>query len=99
MLHRDEKRNYGRMRLDCDITFKLADTAEIYCGRCTSISGSGVSFIADRSIDQGKALQITVKPKHSTTPSITAFIEVLRTTRQADNHYEIAAIIKSIKGN
>lgn len=99
MLHSDEKRNYGRMHLDCDITFKLANSTEVYRGHCTSISGSGVSFLTDRRIDQGKALEITVLPNHSTTPSVTAFIEVLRTTRQTDNYYEIAAIIKSIKGN
>ncbi|WP_026223814.1 PilZ domain-containing protein [Methylosarcina fibrata] len=99
MLHCDEKRNYGRMHLDCDITFKLADSAEVYRGHCKSISGAGVSFIADRAIDQGKALEINVISKYSTVPSIIAFIEVLRITRQPDNHYEIAAIIKSIKGN
>lgn len=99
MLHCDEKRNYGRMHLDCDLTFKFADSAEIHRGRCSSISGSGVSFIADRAIDRGKALEIAVMPKHSAAPSMAAFIEVLRITRQADNRYEIAAIIKSIKGN
>jgi hypothetical protein len=99
MFTRDEKRNYSRMHLDCDLTFKFANTAEVYRGYCTSISGSGVSFITDQYIEQGKALEITVTPKHSINPSMTAFIEVLRLTRHADKHYEIAAIIKSIKGS
>lgn len=99
MFTHDEKRSYSRMSLDCALIFKLPDSEEVYHGHCTSISGSGVSFVTDQYIEQGKALEITVTPKHSINPSMTAFIEVLRTTRQADNHYEIAAIIKSIKGS
>lgn len=94
-----EKRSYIRMHIDCDITFKLADSAEVYRGRCTSISGAGVSFITDRAIGQGKALEITVVPNNSITPSMVAFIEVIRITPQRNNAYEIAATIKSIKGN
>lgn len=99
MLTYDEKRNYIRMHIDCDITFKLAGSVEVYSGRCTSISGSGVSFITDRAIDQGKALEITVVPNNSITPSMIAFIEVVRITRQYDHTYEIAGTIKSIKGS
>lgn len=98
MLEYDEKRNYIRMEIDCDVTFKLADSDELYHGRCSSISGAGVSFIADRSFDPGKAMEINVIPKNTVTPSMTAFIEVIRSTQQGNGSYEIAATIKSIKG-
>ncbi len=99
MLEYDEKRNYIRMEVDCDVTFKLANSNEHYRGRCTSISGAGVSFIADRCFDPGKAMEIHVEPKNAVTPPMTAFIEVVRSTKLDDNQYEIAATIKSIKGN
>ena len=98
MMGYDEKRNYIRMEIDCDITYKLADSDELHYGRCSSISGAGVLFIADRLFDLGKAMEINVIPKNTVTPSMTAFIEVIRSAQQNDGSYEIAGIIKSIKG-
>jgi len=98
MLEYDEKRNYIRMEIDCDVTYRLAGSDELHHGRCSSISGAGVSFIADQSFDPGKAMEINVVPKNTVTPSMTAFIEVIRSTRQDDGRYEVAATIKSIKG-
>jgi hypothetical protein len=99
MLEYDEKRNYIRMEIDCDVTYKLADSDELYHGRCSSISGAGVSFIADRAFDAGIAMEISVNPKSTVTPSMTAFIEIIRSTQQDNGSYEIAATIKSIKGD
>jgi hypothetical protein len=99
MLEYDEKRNYIRMDIDCDITYRLADSDEVHHGRCSSISGAGVSFIADQSFDSGKAMEINVIPKNTVTPSMIAFIEVIRSTQLGDGNYEIAATIKSIKGS
>jgi hypothetical protein len=99
MLGYDEKRNYIRMEIDCDVTYKLADSSELHHGRCSSISGAGVSFIANRAFDAGKAMEINVIPKNTLTPPMTAFIEVIRSTQQDDGSYEVAATIKSIKGD
>jgi hypothetical protein len=97
MLEYDEKRDYIRMDIACDITYRLADSETVYQGRCTSISGAGVSFIGEQPIAAGKAMEITVLPAKSITPPMIAFIEVVRSTRQADGRFEIAAAIKSIK--
>lgn len=99
MLGYDEKRNYIRMEIDCDVTYRLADSDELHHGHCSSISGAGVSFIADRFFDPGKAMEINVIPQNSLTPPMTAFIEVIRSTQQDDGSYEVAATIKSIKGD
>ena len=99
MLEYDEKRNFIRMEIDCDVTYKLADSDEVHCGRCSSISGAGVTFIADRFFDPGKAMEVNVIPKNTLTPSMTAFIEVIRSTQQNDGSYEVAGTIKSIKGD
>ncbi len=98
MLEYDEKRHYIRMKIDCDVTYRLADSDELCQGRCSSICGSGVSFIANRFFESGKAMEINVIPKNTLTPSMTAFIEVIRSTQQDDGSYEVAATIKSIKG-
>jgi hypothetical protein len=99
MLNYDEKRSFIRMEMDCDITYKLADSDTVYSGRCSSISGAGVSFISDCSFGLGKAMEINVTPKSNITPSMTAFIEVIRSTQLDDGNHEIAATIKSIKGS
>ncbi|WP_305908980.1 PilZ domain-containing protein [Methylomarinum sp. Ch1-1] len=99
MLEYDEKRSYIRMDVDCDITYKLADSDEVQTGRCTSISGAGLSFITESPFNEGAAMEVSVLPKKSVTPPMTAFIKVVRCTEMDVNNYEIAATIKSIKGN
>lgn len=99
MLGYDEKRSYIRMEIDCEVTYKLAGSDELHHGRCSSISGAGVSFIAERVFEPGKAMEINVIPKNTVTPSMTAFVEVIRSTQQDDGSYEIAASIKSIKAD
>jgi hypothetical protein len=97
MLEYDEKRNYIRMEIDCDITYKLAGSDELFNGRCSSLSGAGVSFITDQFFSPGIAMEVNITPRNSLTPPMTAFIEIVRATKQEENQYEIAASIKSIK--
>ncbi len=97
MLEYDEKRDYIRMDVDCDITYKMADSDIVKTGHCTSLSGAGVSFITECSYDTGLAMEINVLPKNSVTPPMTAFIEVVRSSPQDNGSFEIAATIKSLK--
>ncbi|AEG01557.1 PilZ domain-containing protein [Methylomonas methanica] len=99
MLAHDEKRDYIRMEVDCDITYKPANSQDSKTGRCTTLSGAGVSFLADQPFDAGLAMEVSIIPKTSITPPMTAFIEVVRSVKRDDNQYEIAASIKSIKGS
>lgn len=99
MLTHDEKRDYIRMDVDCDIIYKPADGSHAKTGRCTTLSGAGVSFIADQPFDLGLAMEVSILPKTAITPPMTAYIEVVRSVKQGDGSYEIAASIKSIKGN
>jgi len=97
MLEYDEKRDYIRMDVDCEITYKLADSDTFRSGRCTSLSGAGVSFIAETAYDSGLAMEVNVIPKNAVTPSMTAFIEVVRSIPQEDGSFEVAASIRSLK--
>lgn len=97
MLGYDEKRDTIRTDVDCDITYKLADSATEKTGRCTSLSGAGISFIAEHAYDTGLAMIIKIFPQNSTTASMTAFIEVVRCVPQKNDAFEIAAAIRSLK--
>ena len=99
MLTHDEKRDYIRMEVDCDITYKLANSENVSIGRCTTLSGAGVSFLADQPFDTGLAMEVSITPKATITPPMTAFIEVVRSSKRDNGQYEIAASIKSIKGS
>ena len=98
MLGYDEKRNYIRMSVDCSITYKLAASDQVYNGRCTTLSGAGISFISREEIEPGKGLEINVIPENNVTPPMTAYIEVVRSSGLENGEYEIAATIKNIKG-
>lgn len=99
MLTHDEKRDYIRMDVDCDISYKPANSSASKLGKCTTLSGAGVSFIADQAFDVGLAMEVSITPKSSITPPMTAYIEVVRSVKLDDDQFEIAASIKSIKGN
>jgi len=97
MITHDEKRDYIRMDVDCDVTYKLADSSQTRTGRCTTLSGAGVSFIAEQAFDLGSAMEISIHPKSTITPPMTSFIEVVRCLRLEDGSFEIAGTIQSIK--
>ncbi|MDD4914753.1 MAG: PilZ domain-containing protein [Methylococcales bacterium] len=95
----DEKRDYMRMHIDCEMTYRLADSQLLKTGHCQTISAAGLSFIADEAFDTGLAMEVRILSKAALIPPMTAFVEVVRNTRQADGNFEIAAVIRSIKGN
>lgn len=99
MLTHDEKRNYIRMNVDCDISYRPADSQQIKMGKCITLSGAGVSFVTDTPFEVGVAMEISITPKSTITPPMTAYIEVVRCEKLDDDQFEIAATIQSIKGN
>jgi hypothetical protein len=97
MIEFDEKRAFSRTRTNCGMSFKRVGADDSNEGLCLDISGSGILFQADCAIEPGRALEIHTRPKDRITPPITAFIEVVRCTRTAQERYRIAAAIKGIK--
>lgn len=94
----DEKRAFMRIDVNSDMRYRLVDADEFHAARCLSLSGSGIFFIALKSCDEGKALEINITPQNSITPAFTAFVEVVRVEPLTDGDYEIATKIKTIKG-
>lgn len=94
----EEKRTFVRVDVDCDMNYRLVDDTEFQTARCLSLSGAGISFVTQHAIDEGKALEINITPQNAITPTLTAFVEVIRVTPLSASDYEIAATIKTIKG-
>lgn len=87
------------MQTDCEMTYRLPQSDQIHSARCINLSGAGILFRADDNIDPGRAVEICVKPQNNITPSMTAYIEVIRSNLMDDEQYEIAASIKGIKAD
>lgn len=99
MLEYGEKRAYFRMETDCNMTYKFPDSDREYTATCINLSGTGILFKAKDDLEPGRALEIQIRPENYTCPSITAFIEIIRSDPIEANQYEIAASIKGIKAN
>ena len=94
----DEKRDFIRIDIDCEIVFKKLDSdEEEQSGQVANLSGRGMMFISDTEIEKNIILEINIKPKNILTPSLHANVKVVRVIKQrhADG-YEIGAVIKDI---
>ena len=99
MIHiHDEKRDFVRMEIECELSYGLADSGQQNIGRCKTLSAAGISFTANQSFEPGLAMRVSIQ-QSAAAPALTAFIEVVRCVKQRSGDYEIAAVIKSIKGN
>jgi hypothetical protein len=94
----NEKRAFLRIDLDSEMQYRVIDSSEFQPAQCTSLSGSGVSFITSICCNERDALEIQITPQNAITPAFTAFIEVVRIAPLTAGKYEIAATIKTIKG-
>ncbi len=91
-----EKRNYKRVRVDCDIHFKMVDDDEDEeVGRLENLSGRGMMFIAERGVPMNAELEIRVEPGNQLTPPLHARVQVVRMEKQRrGTGYEIGAVIR-----
>jgi PilZ domain len=99
MLEYAEKRALVRYQANCNLIYKFPESEREYAATCINLSGTGILFRANDDIEPGRALEIRILPANYTCPSITAFIEIIRSNPVDDDQYEIAASIKCIKAN
>lgn len=95
----DEKRDYMRMPVDCEMYYKLADSSGLKAGRCKNLSGAGMCFITDQAYDIGLAMEVRIPAKAAFASPMIAYIEIIRSARLKNGTYETGAVIRSIKGN
>ncbi|MDT8406184.1 MAG: PilZ domain-containing protein [Methylococcales bacterium] len=99
MLEYNEKRDFIRMNVECPLHFKLPGHDTEGQGLCTSLSGSGLSFLSAEPLTLGLAVEVTLDPKNNITPPMHAFVEIIRCEATQDGRYDIGAVIKTIKGD
>lgn len=97
----DEKRDFIRIDIDCEIVFKKSDSEgsaeEESIGQVSNLSGRGMMFISDTELEKNSTLEITIKPSNILTPSLHANVKVVRVIKQRHAEgYEIGAVIKEI---
>ena len=94
----DEKRDFIRIDIDCDISFKKADSdEEVRTGKVANLSGRGMMFISDTELEKNAVFEINIEPANILTPALHANVKVVRVIKQRhEEGYEIGAIIREI---
>ena len=94
----DEKRDFIRIDIDCEIVFKKVDSGEEErTGHVANLSGRGMMFICDTELEKNSTLEINIKPANILTPALHANVKVVRVIKQRhEEGYEIGAVIKEI---
>lgn len=97
----DEKRDFIRIDIDCEIIFKKIDsdgsTQEESIGKVSNLSGRGLMFISDTEIEKNSMFEINIEPANILTPSLHANVKAVRVVKQRHAEgYEIGAVIKEI---
>ena len=97
----DEKRDFIRIDIDCEIGYKNSDSEgsaeEESTGQVSNLSGRGLMFISDTELEKNITLEINIKPSNILTPSLHANVKVVRVVKQRHAEgYEIGAVIKEI---
>ncbi len=97
LLNGKEKRDFPRIKLQCDVTYRRAGDGDTARGVCEDLSGGGILFIAQAPLAVGDSIEISVTPQNTITPPLDAVIEVVRSepTQQA-GQYRIAGAIQRI---
>jgi len=94
----DEKRDFIRIDVNCEIEFKkLEPEEEVQTGQVLNLSGRGMMFVSDKEIEKNCILEVNIKPANTLTPDLHANVKVVRVVKQRHKDgFEIGAVIKDI---
>ncbi|TDY02410.1 PilZ domain-containing protein [Thiohalophilus thiocyanatoxydans] len=93
----DEKRDFIRVEVDCDIRFKPQGSEQEAIGRLANLSGRGLMFIAANEIPVDTQVEIYVESDPQINAPLHAVVRVVRMAKQRrGDGYEIGAIITSV---
>jgi len=80
-----------------EISYRYPDGGQPLIGICLNISGTGILFRAEQSIERGKALEIVSVGQNALTPSYIAYVEVIQSNELRSGLYEVTTEIKGIR--
>ncbi len=93
----DEKRDYIRITVDCEIRFCMSGSGQKEIGKVTNLSGRGMMFIADRELAVDERAEVHIEPENTITPPLHANVRIVRVNKQRHGDgYEIGAVIQEI---
>jgi len=93
----DEKRDFIRVNVDCDIYYKPEGAEQEDTGRLANLSGRGMMFIATDEIPVESQLEIRIQSEGDVTGPLHALVRVVRTAKQRrGDGFEIGAIITGV---
>ncbi|MDH5180751.1 MAG: PilZ domain-containing protein [Gammaproteobacteria bacterium] len=93
----DEKRDFIRVEVDCEIHYREVDSNENYVGRVKNLSGRGMMFISEFGIPPETVLEVKVAPQNDLTQPLHAEVRVVRMAKQRHaTGYEIGAVIQQV---
>ena len=95
----DEKRNFPRMRLNCEATVTDPESGDTFQTMVINLSGGGALFNADQSWKVGACLLLRVEAAGGSRPPFEAEIKVIRAEPRDNGGYQIAASIEQVKGS
>jgi len=93
----DEKRDFVRIEVDCEIRYTEGEGEQDYVGRVKNLSGRGMMFISEVGVPPETVLEVHIEPHNEVTPPLHAEVRVVRMAKQRHaNGYEIGAVIQQM---
>ena len=93
----DEKRDFIRVSVDCELTYRLDEGSPEETGLAQNLSGRGLMFLAPRELPIGEMLEVRITPQTDVTPPLHAMVKIVRADKKRKSEeYEIGGIIKEV---
>ncbi len=86
----DDKRDFLRMPIDCDLSFKVADSSREFMGNVINLSDKGILFTSRVGFEVGTLLEITLTPSHTGAEPFHTAVVVSRSSNDHEALFELA---------
>lgn len=92
-----EKRDYTRMKILYEIQCKQKGDREAHQAWCTTLSGSGISFLTQYEFDADDEIKVSVLPEKEGDKQITFTIKVVRCSEKENGFFEVAGVLNRMR--
>lgn len=93
----DEKRDFIRVPVDCEVQLQHADNGKRFEGFGKNLSACGVMFHTDEPLKPGDRLELHIESSQTLISVLDASIEVVRVVPASDKlSYAVGSAIRSI---
>ena len=94
MTNYNEKRNFPRMPIDCDLRYSVVGDDRDIEGKVINLSDKGILFTSKQKLEVGSLLTLVLTANKAKTPPMHATVKVTRVINQRVQ-YEVACIIRT----